>query len=639
MPILNEYQKTKQVLLESYDMLNNCGPVVDKEAIPDQKNQLEKEKFIISICGAIKTGKSTFLNYMLFNGEKVLPIDVTPETAKLAMIARGQAKKAVVHFLNRREFEEYKNSPEAKSDEELAKALEKIRISDYIHDTAHSVELDDLNDLSKYISKKADLAPLVKYADIYINDKVMDKIVVVDTPGLNDPCRSRSQVTLDWVSKTDALIYLFNTKEALTRQDIDFLDQYCSHIPPEKIVLVLGQVDRADYQEVQEYVSALLGSESFSKREYLYKQNTYPVSVLAAMLKNCPENVEDLEFHRNRISPELVEKEGFMPELEEALNSSLMKAKGEDVINSHIAKIYSMLKKTNDTLDMEIELSNDKLENLGKDKDEIETKRKKLESLAREIRESRVKLEDEIERQKTSLLDNTIIAILHEKHKDAMTSYKNKCNYDWGKFQICVANAPSHFRAALKESAGFVLTHQDLEDFTGRINDLFGNTDQKLRQKIVDSHFSYTSFRQPLFSLKEIHDKIDESINEELIPDHFQDLRRKILIFFTKHPESIENLCSAIDKITSDMFRIMAGRITNHLEKDITEQVKNYFGNLTKYGEGMERNLNSYESDIKDRQNTIKQIQGEISEKQKEKQQISSIKNEISAKISIARGA
>ena len=71
MTINKEYEAKKQALLESYDLLMLCEHIDNKDDIKLQKEQLKQEKFIISICGAIKTGKTTLLNYLLFNGEEM----------------------------------------------------------------------------------------------------------------------------------------------------------------------------------------------------------------------------------------------------------------------------------------------------------------------------------------------------------------------------------------------------------------------------------------------------------------------------------------------------------------------------------------------------------------------------------------
>jgi len=130
MTINKEYEAKKQALLESYDLLMLCEHIDNKDDIKLQKEQLKQEKFIISICGAIKTGKTTLLNYLLFNGEEMLPVDVTPETAKLAKISKGSSKHAEVHFLSKAEWDEYKNTPDAKEDPEIAETLANLKISD-----------------------------------------------------------------------------------------------------------------------------------------------------------------------------------------------------------------------------------------------------------------------------------------------------------------------------------------------------------------------------------------------------------------------------------------------------------------------------------------------------------------------------
>lgn len=520
MPINEKYEATKNILLESYDLLMQCDPIEEKDSIPDQKELLKQEQFIISICGAIKTGKSTFLNYLLFNGEETLPVDVTPETAKLAKIIKGPSKYAVVHFLSKTEWDEYKTSPEAKKDHGIADTLANLKISDYIHDAQHSIKLDDLKDLSKYISKDSILAPLVKSADIYVDEKVMNNIVVVDTPGLNDPCKARSEVTLNWVGRTDALIYIFNAKQAFTKQDVEFLDEYCSHIAPEKIILVLGQIDRAKFQEVQEYIGNLLKSDDFGKREYLKKP--YPVSVMAAMLRKFPEKVKYADFYRDKITPELIEEEGYMPALEEAINSSLMASKGQSVLISHRNKINSLLSDTIIHIEAEIDHYNDKLDNHGKTEEEIEQKRKSVEKLARSIQQENERFEKEFDRKKTQTMKNLIVKEFERERQETRRSYEIQCQHKWQTFDICLANTPIFFRERIKNTVNNVLDHDGMTEFRDQINSLYEDTHNELKRQMDDYDLSYRGFKTPILNLQLIHDRIDEMVNTVLQREQLQ---------------------------------------------------------------------------------------------------------------------
>ncbi|MBR4490846.1 dynamin family protein, partial [bacterium] len=79
---------------------------------------LKDDKFTISICGAVKAGKSTFLNSLLF-GREVLPAFDTPLTAKLTFIEyTDKPSYFTASFFSDEEWREYLDSlsPEAESD-------------------------------------------------------------------------------------------------------------------------------------------------------------------------------------------------------------------------------------------------------------------------------------------------------------------------------------------------------------------------------------------------------------------------------------------------------------------------------------------------------------------------------------------
>lgn len=58
----------------------------------------DSRKLSIGIVGAIKAGKSSFLNACIFGGEEYLPKAATPMTAALTRISYSDKPKAVVHF-------------------------------------------------------------------------------------------------------------------------------------------------------------------------------------------------------------------------------------------------------------------------------------------------------------------------------------------------------------------------------------------------------------------------------------------------------------------------------------------------------------------------------------------------------------
>lgn len=59
----------------------------------------------IGIIGAVKAGKSSFLNACIFDGEEVLPKACTPMTAALTKISYSEEPKALVHFYSQSDWQ------------------------------------------------------------------------------------------------------------------------------------------------------------------------------------------------------------------------------------------------------------------------------------------------------------------------------------------------------------------------------------------------------------------------------------------------------------------------------------------------------------------------------------------------------
>jgi len=640
MSIIYSYEIVKDSLLKAYELILKCPLFEDKESIQEQKALLANEKFIISVCGGIKAGKSTLLNYLLFGGEEILPKDATPETDKLTKIITGPSKKAIVHFLTKTEWEEYKKSPGAESNKILASTLANISISKYIKDTQYSMELDNLAGLSKYISAKSDYSPLVRSVDVHINDRALDNIIVVDTPGLNDPCEARSVVTKNWVDKTDALIYVFNASQAFTKQDLDFLDNYCSHLDPGKIILVLSKIDLLkEIEGVQSYIYKMQRKDEFSNRTYLNEQKPYPISVISAMLKNCPNYLKDDEqdHYQRKISLDLIDKEGHMPALEEAINERLMKSKGQDILDSHNNKIMSALEKTLDNINHNIKLKQDLIEDYGKDKEELEAKKNEVQQLARMLEDVRKKLYTDIENIEIGL-DNVITDLMEEGFKIAFNQYKTECDRNWIKFDTCITNTSIHFRRALKASVKKVLYIDSMEEFKDKVNDLFNNVYLEIRQSFHDASLDYGSIDKPVFDLSVIYKGIDDSINEALNSKEFSDLRKKVLLVFTNNKDSIAKLLEAVNELCTDLFNHTGENIKSELRRVYEKAIDRSFNTLIKYTDGLSNNVKQITFEHEDKKKVIQSIQGEINEEQENKRHIVSLKNEIDGKIAIAYG-
>ena len=80
---------------------------ISEEEYNNIRIKVDNEKITIGVVGQIKSGKSTFLNALIF-GSEVLSTDVNPETATLTYIQYSNNPEAIVTFYNHEDIEEIK---------------------------------------------------------------------------------------------------------------------------------------------------------------------------------------------------------------------------------------------------------------------------------------------------------------------------------------------------------------------------------------------------------------------------------------------------------------------------------------------------------------------------------------------------
>ena len=252
----------------------------------------------IGIVGQVKAGKSSFLNALVFDGHDFLPKAATPMTAALTKISYSQNPRAKIVFYTHRDWEviekisekydseldrlisEWKNNKKvalqkekplnAKSyatpeptEEDLAELKKKIllqyrackELTEMAKnnegvlsklDSEEEVSLSNLEiDLAQYVGANGLYTPIVKYIELFINNEMVKEIQIVDTPGLGDPIRSRSEKTKEFLMACDVVFLLSQTSQFMKSEDIELI---MTTLPGEGInqaVLVGSQFDSA----------------------------------------------------------------------------------------------------------------------------------------------------------------------------------------------------------------------------------------------------------------------------------------------------------------------------------------------------------------------------------------------------------
>ncbi len=195
----------------------------------DIVEKLAADRFHLVVVGEFNHGKSTFVNALL--GAHVLPVGVTPTTA-------------VIHHL------EYSSEPRAEvvhaSGRRVTMPFEQVRLFSVGGERAphHSV------------TAHAHTPPAgdeVNYLEVgYPAELLRDRIVLVDTPGVNDLSLQRADITYSYIPRSDAVLFLLDAGQPLKESERVFLQDKLLGQSRDKIVFVVTKRDIWDEAEQRE---------------------------------------------------------------------------------------------------------------------------------------------------------------------------------------------------------------------------------------------------------------------------------------------------------------------------------------------------------------------------------------------------
>ena len=262
-----QYNNWRQNLLE---LLGKAAESADNLSLNEKakrfrelQDQLKNDTFKIQIVGTVKNGKSSFTNALI--GQNLLPVDDIPCTAVVSEVKYGENKKAIVHFCSPmptglleeipkttcQYIKKYNCGKDASGSDIQIPPLEipYDQLNKYI--AIPEPTPDILFDEEKFKEYRAKIDQESPYdvCELYFPAEILNNgVELVDSPGLNESPK-RTQVTLSYLERADAVIYLLDATHAFTEDEKEVINERLLKLGYTDLIMVANRFDIVNNKE------------------------------------------------------------------------------------------------------------------------------------------------------------------------------------------------------------------------------------------------------------------------------------------------------------------------------------------------------------------------------------------------------
>jgi small GTP-binding protein len=233
MPVIKKIQQLQQLLNQS-PIISLQKPLLNNETLIKQLQSFRNETEIllekcynplkIVLMGEVKAGKSTLLN--AFAGEKVSPTNVTETTASIIEIKHAKQPKGSIHY---------------KDGDNFIGTTEEV----------YGLLGENHGNLDFFAN--------VSVVKLEFPLPSLQKVHLVDTPGLATVTSANEQTTIDYIQNSDVVLWVFSAHH-LGQSDIEEqLENVHSYGKP--VIAVINRLDEssATADELEDYIEDNLG--------------------------------------------------------------------------------------------------------------------------------------------------------------------------------------------------------------------------------------------------------------------------------------------------------------------------------------------------------------------------------------------
>lgn len=412
--LLDGFQQKRLALLNAYKILPELGQEllelsgVSNQQLANWQHKLQEEHFTLCVAGQMNAGKSTLINALVF-GRNVLPVYDTVMTSTITQIEHiskhpQQQEGSSVQFYSHDEWQQLKQQMEGNEalkhsfDDALQQAqLKGARAAELIDSPIRTlIGFDDLSQYIAPLSKNKDgiYTPFVKQVTIYADNPLLKDLMVVDTPGINDPNEIRASLTENWIKNADAVLYVTYAGQALSKPDIDFIHRFMIHVANTHRIIAINKIDCIDnpYQ-LDQWLLTLQNNQDSEAIKQIFSAKTPIVKVcaLASLLEN---DQQPLDSESQWYKDDLTEK-GYigtgkhnMNELKNVISERILANKANGIIASHQQHIEGFFHQLLNALNNQKSTHEQTLLDTASTKKQLEQKRTDLQEKQEVLKQS-----------------------------------------------------------------------------------------------------------------------------------------------------------------------------------------------------------------------------------------------------------
>jgi hypothetical protein len=610
---------------------DQCAGIIEK---------LEKDTLTIGVIGQMKCGKSTFLNAFLFQ-DTILPVASTPMTAALSFITYGEKKEILVEFYDESEWKETENLAAIPGeDSKFQAARELVNKARNLGGEKNSLlgrkKPDSFEKLEDYVGADGRYTPITKSVTIYYPDERLKGVSVVDTPGFNDPIKSREDRTAQFLSQADVVILLVYAGRAFDKTDKEILFEKVKNVGVGKILIAINKYDvevaaGKPNGGITKYAIEQINKGAREKNDPVLNdllKNPTPVlfsaemALLAQMSLDKVLADETLSFDLNRFyedfeinSQDALLERSKIKEIEKEIDVILTKNKVEILVRKPVNEIQARIdaKKTEysaltNTLSIE-------KKNMQLNKEELQKKLKEYEDVKKKISniiESKGKDMDEfIKEQKENMHRNlkTERNIRDDRLRRLIDQGKRRDIENDIRTEVRSLNAQiyditkkTHNSIKTEFKAVSDVTISKLEESIR----LFTDDNEKSQGYILQCRDEISKFND--FSIEDLF-PVTEDFKKFREWWHFKDTKKKWVDDLLSEDE-ITELTSRLKEKADEFIQFFRKRFLEDLVNPIIESIKN----IEKEGFNRENELKLIETKISENEGNIKEIAKKLEE-------------------------